>query len=365
MGDVSLNNNSYGFDELAGKYRDFYAPYFKVRVEGEDLVGQGVGINSVKVDTSVEKADSFSFTVINAYNAVNRDFDWLDQYFSAGKNIEITMGYADKLETVFIGLITSVKIDFPPDGNPTITVGGMDATFKMMRGVKSRSWMNKKHSEVVSAIAGEYALKTSVDTTSVVYDIVEQSRATDYQFLSWMARENNYEFFVAGKTAYFRKPHQDKTPVITLELGKNLHNLSVEIDIVDQIAKVDVRGYDEKKKEEIAGVSGSVNKLGNGAKTGPAILSEICPNAKDYIYTNVTSKADADEKATAVLNERAMQLVSGSGESIGLPEIRAGKYIKVAGAGSKLNQVYYLKSATHTVDDSGYFTAFTIGGNAF
>lgn len=365
MAELSLDNKSCEFDTLAKKYRDFYAPFFKVFVDGRDLVTDGVGITSVKVDTSVETADAFSFDVCNAYDPVKKDFDWIDQYFSIGKNVEIKMGYTDKLETVFIGLITSVKFEFPPDNNPKVVVAGMNVAFKMMKGVKSRSWTEKKHSEVASTIAKEYVAKTEVDDTGVVYALIEQSRTTDYQFLSWMAQENNYEFFIVGKTVYFRKPHKNKTPVITLELGKNLRNLSIEIDIADQSAEIVARGYDEKKKEEIEGKSKAVNKLGSGSKTGPSILKEICgSNTKDYIYLNATSKEDAEGKATAVLNERAMKLISGSGESLGLPEIRAGKYIKLAGIGRNLSQVYYIRSATHTISDSGYFTTFTIGGNA-
>lgn len=365
MAELSLDNTGYEFDTLASKYRDFYAPYFEVSIDGEDLITNGVGITSVKVDTSVEKADSFSFDVCNAYDPVAKDFNWVEDYFSVGNKVEIKMGYADKLETVFSGLITSVKFEFPPENSPKVVVEGMDITFKMMKGVKSRSWTEKKQSEVASAIAKEYVSKTKVDDTTVVYDLIEQSRTTDYQFLSWLAQENDYEFFTVGNTVYFRKPHKDKTPVVTLELGKSLRNLSIEIDIVDQTAEVVARGYDEKKKEEIEGKSTTVNKLGSGSKTGPDILKEICgSDTKDYIYLNVTSKEDAKGKATALLNERAMKLITGSGETLGLPEIRAGKYIKLTGVGSKLSQVYYIKSATHTISDSGYLTAFTIGGNA-
>ncbi|GBF34822.1 phage protein D [Desulfocucumis palustris] len=367
MSDLTLDTQSYSLSDLDRKYGNFQVPGFEIVLEGSNLSREGVGISSITVDTSVEKADSFSFTVSNAFDETNRTFNWLDKYFLVGKYLKINMGYMDKLVTVFDGLTTSVKFDFNPEESPKVIVSGMDRTFLLMKGIKSRSFNDKKHSDVVSTIAGEHGLSVGkVDDTSVQYKIIEQSRSTDYQFVSWMARENNYEFFVVGKKLYFRK-YTGSTPVATLEWGKNLRSLSVEIDIADQIGAVEVRGWDVAQKKEIVGQSGSVSKLGSGSATGPDAIKKLCGSgSKEYEYDGtVPSAAAAQQKATAILNQRAMKLVSGSGEMMGTPEVRAGRFIKVAQLGSKLSNNYYLTSVSHVIDESGYITSFTIGGNAF
>lgn len=366
MPGVSLETKEYTFSDLAARYRHFYAPTFKITVSGSDLVAAGAGIVSLSVSTSVEEADSFSFTVSNAFDIVNREFKWEDR-LSLGKTVEIQLGYVDQLKTMLKGPITSINYEFDREGPPKLVIAGMDATFCMMRGVKSREWTNRKQSEVVSAIAGEYSLQTDITDTVAVWRVVAQNRLTDYQFLEYMAAELNYDFFVAGNTLYFKKlPHQDKTPAMTLKWGESLTSFSMEADIGDQVPKVVVRGVDEINKQEIEGSSGSVDKLGDNSRTGPDIIGALCgQGVKEYRYENVSSQSEARERATAILNGRAMKLVTGNVETIGIPEIRAGRYIKLEGLGSKLSQLYYIKSAKHTIGSSGYSTSFTVGGNAF
>ncbi|HBV97848.1 MAG: hypothetical protein JL50_17945 [Peptococcaceae bacterium BICA1-7] len=366
MSEVTLDSKSLTFSELDSKYGNFLVPSFEVSVEGANLVRGGVGITAITVNTSVEKADSFTFTVSNAFDVMTRAFNWLD-YFKVGKYLKISMGYADNLVTVFDGLTTSVRFDFTPEESPKIVVSGMDRTFLLMKGIKSRSFIDKKHSDVVSAIAGEHSLSTgTVDDTGVLHKIIEQSRASDYQFISWMARENNYEFFIVGKKLYFRK-YSNASPAITLEWGKTLQSFSLEVDIADQVGGVTVRGWDTAQKKEIVAQSGSVSKLGSGSTTGQDLIKRLCGSSiKEYEYDgNVTSQAMGEKKATAILNQRAMKFVAGNGEMIGVPDVRAGQFIRVDKVGSSLSNNYYLTSVSHVIGSSGYNTQFTVGGNAF
>lgn len=366
MSDISLSGNNESCSDLEKKYYNFLAPAFEVYVEGNALSKTGMLISSVVVETSVEKADTFSFTVANAFDAGKGEFSWLDQYFIPGQNVKIKMGYRDNLVEVFYGLLTAVKFNFPANAPTTLVVSGMDCGFKLMTGIKSRSWSQKKHSDVVKIIAADHSItSTEVDDTGTVYQVVEQSRVTDYQLLSWMAQENNYEFFIAGKKLYFRKPLANRTPALTLVWEKNLYSFAPEIDIYGQVPQVVVRAWDEIKKEPIEANSSTVIKLGSNNTTGPDIIKKICgDNATEYVYTNVTSKSEAADRATAYLNQRSLKLITGYGESVGLPEIRAGKYIKVEGIGKKMSQLYYLTEATHCIDEKGYMTQFKVGGNA-
>lgn len=364
---MELDKSKYVFNDLEKKYLNFYAPSFSVLVEGTDLIKQGVGITSVKVDTSVDQADSLSFVVTNAFDIVKREFNWLDDYLAAGKYVEVKAGYVDKLKTVFYGLITSVKFDFPQEGTPKVNVNALDITFLMTKGIKSRSWTEKKISDVVKTIVSEYMKVKSnkVDDTGTVYKIIEQSRQSDYDFIKEKAQEHNYEFFITGKTLYFRQPHKSKTSVLTLEWGKNLKSFSPEIDIADQVTEVVVRGYDEINQEEIESNSKDIEKMESDAETGQDILKKVCGSGvKEYYYENVSSEKEAQDRATAILNDKAMSFITGNGETIGIPEIRAGRYITMNGLGAKLSQLYYITSATHTIDSSGYSTSFSVGGNA-
>ncbi|MGE5372254.1 MAG: phage late control D family protein [Solirubrobacterales bacterium] len=368
MDDITeLKSSKHTYTQLADTYGNFLAPAFKIMVDGHDLLREGLVIEHLSVDTSVEKADSFSCVITNVFEPIRRA--WLmDQkgnekkYIEIGKEVEIQMGYKDKLKVIFYGHVTSMRYNATPTEAPQIILGGMDYSFNIMKGQKSRSWSKKKHSDIVKQLAPSN-ISAKVDDTEVVLNIVEQVRETDYQFLSRLADFHQYEFFFSGKKMYFRKPHQSKTPVVTLEWGKSLFQASVNADLGDQIGAVEVHGWDHIKKEPIKAKNAPVKPLGLLARTGQWFLKKVLgKEVVENFYTQASSAQEAEKMATAIINKRSMQLVLGNAECIGLPEVRAGRYIQFAGLG-KLNNVYYITNASHTIDQSGYFTHITIGGN--
>lgn len=365
MSPLNLRTSSHTFDQLTNKYRNFIAPAFEVIIEGTNVLKENIAITSVKVESSVEeKADSFTFTIANAFDFIAREFKWTKQYFSISKTIEIKMGYTDRLESVFQGLITSVSHDYPKDGNPTLTVKGMDMSFLMMRGKNSLTWTDKKHSDVIKEIGRKYVSKLQVDDTKLQMSIISQNAMEDFHFINKLANELNYDFFIIGNTLYFRKPFSSTTPVVTLQWGKYLHKFTVDLNLAAQVSKVIVRGWDDMKQQIVEATANSIKKLGTNSKTGMDMIKILGKNTVEHIQANVSSKQEAQERADAILTKRSMQLITGSGECIGIPEMQAGRYIKLEHVGKTLSQPYYLKSVTHSISKSGYTTSFTVGGNA-
>lgn len=359
---VDLETSSFAYDDLAKKYKDFYAPSYLISVDGTKILDT-IAINNLRVETSIDgTADSFSFRIANAYDITNNEFQWLST-FSLGKSIDISLGYVDKMTAVFSGNITSVVVDFPEEGSPGLVVRGMDISYLMMKGTKSRSWNKKKYSDIVEEIAKTYGFKTHIDVTTTEFPALSQSQINDYHFIQNLANLVNYDFFVVGKNLYFRKPLTAMTAVMTLEMGKTLRSLMIDMNLAEQITGVTVRAWDNKELKMIEGKSASITKLSSNSKTGKDILTSK-GDFVEHLYTNVTSVEEAQSYANAILNRRAMKLISGNGECIGIPEIRAGRYIKLSGVGKSFDQTYYITVATHIYDDEGYTTRFQLGGNA-
>jgi hypothetical protein len=358
-----LNQQSLTIDSLSKQYSDFIAPSFKIKVGGSNIVAANdMVIAGISVDTSLDKADSFCFTVTNAFNMVKKEFEWLDQYLTIGKEIQIDMGYKDALGTVFNGYITSVRYELTSWDQTCVVVSGMDYSFKLMKGIKSKVFSKVKDSDVASQVISGAGLTAKVDATTVVHDIVQQVGSTDYQFLNWLAERNGYEFFVSGKNVHFRKMHDNKNPVVTLTWGQNLTSLYKEDDLNDQAGVVKVRSWDYKTKQALTGQASTLSKVDSG-KDGKTVLGSLLGTVEDNYYSEARTLEQANIEANAIQTRMAMKLVSGEATCIGIPQIRAGNYVKLAGLGSKLNKVYYVTAARHNIDESGYITTLTIGGN--
>lgn len=354
------------FTKLEKKYGDFYAPGFEIEIEGENIVRKGVEIVSLNVDNTLSGADRFSFTVNNVFDISKRELMWLDELFSFGKKVAIKMGYLDKLSLMMIGLITSIRTGFPAGGLPQLEVSGYDLSYCLMHTKKKRSTPNAKHSEVAQAIASDHGLKSNVDDTEVTFPKVEKKEEeSDFQFLEGLAKRNYFEFFVFGDTLYFRSADtaKNEAPVATLEWGKGLVSFSPELNISKQVTEVEVKGWDIRAKREIIGRARKGDEEGReqNRKSGGELVQAICKEkVVERVSRPVYSQQEADKLAKAILNQRAEELVTGSGESIGIPEILAGKNIMLKGLATKFSKPYYIEKTKHTISSSGYRTTFNV-----
>jgi hypothetical protein len=366
MTSVSLGTDKVTFEELERKYRNFMGPGYRLKIGDVDVVRRGMAVANLKVETTAtQEADVVTFSVANAYDAIKRDFAWLDDLLVLGKELEVQLGYADKLLPVFYGYITAVNVTFADDGTPEIQVTGMDMSFKFMRGRTVKAWANQKISDIVRGIAQAHRVpKCVVDDTAQPIPVLMRKPQNDYQFLQDLAQSINYEFFIVGQTLYFRRKNTNKNPLTTLEWGKHLMKIAIEQNLSEQVTKVRVRGWDAKNQQPINEASSQVNRIGSNSRTGADLLKSLGGEFEEVLYLNVSDPSEARKLAEAAMNERALRLVTGEAECLGIPEIRAGRYIRLEGLGKRMSQPYYIIKATHAIDDSGYVTSFTFQGNA-
>ncbi len=354
--------------DLEKKYRNFYAPAFQVKVEGEDLLYAGVEIANVNVENTLAGADSFSFTVNNSFDSVKRELKWVDRLMALGNGVEIKIGYTDKLELLFTGLITSVRMNYPAGGLPYLDVSGFDLSHQMMKGRQSTPWPSAvKDSDIVKKIASKYSLSSVVEDTRVKHPEVNQDQESDFDFLTRLAQRNYFEFFVFDKTLYFRAPASDEAPVLNLEWGKTLVSFSPEINLGGQVAEVEVRGWDARSKREIIGRARAGDEQGrdSSGQTGSELVNRVYrQNVTERLRLPVNSQEEADQLAKAILNRCAEGLVRGNGESIGIPELLPGKNIKLGNLGKKFSKIYYVERVNHSIGGSGYSTTFSVKENA-
>ena len=62
--------------------------------------------------------------------------------------------------------------------------------------------------------------------------------------------------------------------------------------------------------------------------------------------------------AQRYLEAQVLDMVEATGVVIGLPDLRAGRSIEIAGFDDLLNGRWFIKETTHTINESGYRTTF-------
>ena len=106
--------------DIAKKYANFTAPRTQIFVNDYDIREKyGVSASSVTVEEASGSKAKFLFSIEDPKCA------WIKTgLFELNRPLQIRMGYANTLETVINGEITSVKSIFPANGPPQIEVSG-------------------------------------------------------------------------------------------------------------------------------------------------------------------------------------------------------------------------------------------------
>lgn len=358
---------------LAKSYRDFYAPGFAVKLGSTDLARDlRVAVSQVEVDLALGAASRFSFTITNAYNAAKQAFQTgreapFPPSLGFGAEVEIYLGYGDarSMPIALSGVITEIATDFPEAGSPELVISGYDHGFAMTLGKNTRSWKDAADSEAVAELASFNNLGSAIETTPERRPQIEQNQESDWEFLKKLADRNHYEIYVdERRVLHFGPPNDKKAPVVRLAYGAGLISFKPEANLAGQISRVEVFGWDVRNKQTYLGVATAGEESGLSGRSAGQFLNTFVRDPEKgptlRLRQPVFSQAEANQRAKAALDERAKQFLTGEGETIGLPEIRPDRNIRLDNLGSLFSKVYYIQQATHKLDSNGYRTRFKV-----
>src|SRR5713226_5068588 len=122
----------------------FYVPQFEIRIEGAGLPRDVLrDVREVTYHDNLNQIDGFEMTV-NNWDPQIRDFKYVgsetakslqgssdesarQRLFEPGnKQVELHIGYADKLQLMLKGSFTRLDPNFPSSGGPTLTVSALN-----------------------------------------------------------------------------------------------------------------------------------------------------------------------------------------------------------------------------------------------
>ncbi|HYP27446.1 MAG TPA: type IV secretion protein Rhs [Blastocatellia bacterium] len=366
---------------------DYYAPNFKVMVEGRELDATTHGdILDLQVTMDSDNLTNFNLTV-NNWDDSSFDFKYSDTTtFDIGKQVHIQMGYADELRYMVSGLIQTLSPRFPDTGPPTMAVSGVEKRIKLRDRKPApgdiKKFVNKADWEIAEIIAQRNGLESRVTKQGEKHALVMQKNQDDLTFLMERAKRMDFDFYVRVDPAtgrdklYFVSPTDSRDArqsyLYVFEWGKNLINYSSQLTLNNQVGNVTVRGWDPATKRAITYTAkpSDLPQAGGGT-TGAKAAEKHLPKRNDQVVDlPVTSAQEARDLAISLLRERAYQFLTGSGQVIGLPDMRPGDLAELRGLGQRFSGppgkpiLYYIKKVTHSIGGSGYLTQFEVRSTA-
>jgi phage protein D len=360
----------------------YFASAFKVEVNGASLAADlSKNIVEVSVTHELGTTDQCGLTLANPFPKLPWTHTSDADLFKEGNALKIQMGYVDDLQPMFDGEITSISPAFPGSGTPTVRIEGHSRLHRLQGSRNTRTFQDATDKDVVEQIATDMGLTASVEDTQDVrtkHAYLIQYNQSDLDFLKERAQYIHYEVVMEGKTLVFRKAKEDQSKVYTLVWGgpsksfdpkksvMPLNEFNPTLNTLNQVSEVIVRGHDPMSKKEIVGRAGPGSSSMGGTQTGAQVAASAFGGRREEVCVDgpISTQEEADQRARAICSERALQLVTGNGSTIGLPDLRAGSVIELEGLGPRFSGLYYISQATHTIGSGGYLTTFSVKRNA-
>jgi phage protein D len=358
---------------------DYYVPDFRIEVEGKQLSPTTHGdVIDLKVNLGTDELGGFDIT-LNNWDDEHLTFKYSDSSeLMIGNMVRIELGYVNRTRQVIHGPITSVSPRFSEGGALTVSISGKDS-LEFLKARKPKQgetikWVKKTDTEIVRDIARRNHLEFKGEDSPVTYEVVYQKNLDDAQFLLQRARRIDFECFVlvgakAGRNTLYFQPRRDGRDGKTvrtyqLEWGRSLRSFLPTLSSDRQVSKVTVRGWDARQKKAIVGVATDKDlppSTKQNATSGPKLAKEKFAERENLVVDRpVTSEREARDLAVSILRERATRFGTGSGSTIGIPELAPDDTVELKGLGDRFSGSYYVRKVTHSIGDGGFTTNFDI-----
>ncbi|MEO0755748.1 MAG: VgrG-related protein [Cyanobacteria bacterium J06648_16] len=359
-----------------------------LKIGGQDYSKKEVAedIIQIVVEESLHLPGMFTLIIRNDYYGGADDHKvWEhEDLFTIGTAIEIGFSASttddgdfddENKGTVIKGEITAIETHFTSQSQAPIIVRGYDESHRLHRGRHSRSFQNKKDSDIVKTIATEAGISTgTVDSSGGPYgygDIggssgyVFQQNQTNMEFLRERAARHGFELFLQDSKLYFRKPSSATT--LNLEWLKDIHSFRVRVSSAEQVSSVEVRGWDYSKKKVISEKITSTSKVltdtdqGSGKKTASSFNNKPKSPSLVMVDQPISQSTEAKALAQALFDELGGEFAQADARGEGNPKIRPGRLVKLSGMGSYSGS-YYITETRHLYHERIYTTEFSVRG---
>jgi phage protein D len=392
---------------------DFYVPAYRVLINGKDEKQLVPDIVSVTFHDSLTDVDSVDLVVNNwdpgnpvRGQVVQGKFRYHNTHiFDPWQDIEVWMGYyrrgKEDFTQMMLGEISSMAPNFPASGGSTLTVRALSFLHQFRIQQKSLQFPKMTDSEIAEKIVKDINKDAQKKVTHINIEMskddleankpnekphpyLEMHNQYPIVFLMQRSREIGYDIWIkdtTDQTTHMRTvtfhygPSKSVTrPTYVLVWGRSLISFQPTVQTARQVNAVTVNGWNAVTKKPI---SETVTRADLVKKNEKVIAPEDLGMAENQLAQKMEIVVDrplntpkaAKEAAEAALLKLAQGLVTGKGKTIGLPELRAGRKVKICMNPldidpaqpplDRFSGIYEITETTHTISDSGYTTDFS------
>lgn len=339
---------------------------FEIKIAGKPLAKELV-VMKIHVKSDVNKVAKASVFIMggNSYENIFPESEVAE--FEPGKEIVISIGYAEKNTQVFSGIIVKHRLSISEGylsyaSRSLVVLEAADKAIQMTLEKKSDLYENKKDSDVINTLVSGAGLTKKVDDTTLQHDFISRHDCTDWEFILSRASANGMVVFNSDNKVTVELPEISGTEDVTIVYGKDIHSFHGDLDSVKQLQQLESATYDVYEEKEIT-QSGSepslLDKPGtiDGKKLGKVVSPE---KLKWNVHVPIQTK-ELKALADAAMVLSRLKRVTGEVTFRGMTDLTLGTLIKLDGFGNLFNGLVYVTGVEHRVENGEFTTKVTFG----
>ncbi len=279
-----------------------------------------------------------------------------------GSKIKISAGYGQQAQSIFEGLVLRHSVEIVGHEATRLIIECKDPSVAMTVARKNANYVDKKDSEIWSAIIGNYSdLTADVGTTQTKYSELVQFNCTDWDFIVNRAEVNGMLVNVENSKLTVKAPQVSSSPVLKTTYGIDLFEFRADLDATSQLSSVDSVSWDPGT-QKIVKSTVKPQTLNDQGNLKSADLAKTLAVSDYRLQTPVPLKSSAlKDWATGQQIKSGLSRLRGTLLFQGNSAAKVGSLIEVAGVGKRFNGKLFVCGVKHRLCEGQWTTEADFG----
>src|SRR5690554_5544502 len=234
-----------------------------------DELPNTVAVQHVEVFHEIDRIPEAILTVVDGDVAAGEFAVSDSDALVPGKHIEVKVGFDTDNQTVFKGIIVSIRHTIS-NGTSRLKVACKHEAVKMTVSKKSKHYEELADSDLISELLSENGLSgTSVSNTDTVHEQLLQAQVTDWDFMLSRADGNGMHCFADHDGIAIKPIDTGADAVVDLRYGRDIFELDTELDARRQYPAVETSSwnYTDQEVQQVEGEGEGAEEHGRLAAT--------------------------------------------------------------------------------------------------
>ncbi len=280
--------------------------------------------------------------------------------FIPGNEIEIKLGYESSNTSVFKGIIVSQRLSVR-NGNSHLEIKCRDKAVQMTKGRINTIFEKKKDSDAISAIAGNYGIKATVDATTTEIPILMQYNCSDWDFVITRAEMNNMMVITDKNNLLVKKVDLTTSPNYEINASEYVIDLDLNLDSENIAGNYITTGWDESTQKVNSRTASLSDSLNQGNISAGKLSNVAFKGDSNYFSSASILKEELDSWGKSLANKAVLSKIRGSIKVPGTASVIAGDLVTISGFTTRFNGNAFVSAVSHSVQEGTWLTTLQIG----